>query len=360
MAEFAHIVSVGARTPLGLQAAASAAAFRAGISGVGVHPFMTDRLGDPMPIALDRGLDSELMGPERLLALAESALREACFPLSDLPGARLRVPLYLSLPELRPGFSDQDAETIRSGLARLVGLPVDLSEVRGMTEGHAAGLSALSLAAEQIQSGRMEACLIGGVDSYFQPETMEWLEANRQLTTADAPSAFIPGEGAGACLVVSERLRQRLGVSAKGRVLSASVGRETKRIKTPEVCLGEGLTATIQRALARLPAPAQLIDNVICDINGERYRGEEWGFVCLRLPRYFRSPTAYQSPASLWGDMGAASGPLFAMLACQAAERGYAQGARTMLWAGSEGGQRAAAVLELDSSSQGKERGAYV
>ena len=44
--------------------------------------------------------------------------------------------------------------------------------------------------------------------------------------------------------------------------------------------------------------------------------------------------------------MGAASGPLFAMLACQAFARGYSNGPRTMLWASSEGGRRGAAVLE--------------
>jgi hypothetical protein len=36
--------------------------------------------------------------------------------------------------------------------------------------------------------------------------------------------------------------------------------------------------------------------------------------------------------------MGAASVPLFAMLACQLAMRGYVKGPRTMLWASSEGG----------------------
>lgn len=85
---------------------------------------------------------------------------------------------------------------------------------------------------------------------------------------------------------------------------------------------------------------------MICDINGERYRGEEWGFVCLRLSQYFDDPTAYDSPADCWGDMGAASGPLFIMLACQAIARGYAKGPRALLWTSSEGGLRGAAVIE--------------
>ena len=63
-----------------------------------------------------------------------------------------------------------------------------------------------------------------------------------------------------------------------------------------------------------------------CDINGERYRAEEWGFVCLRLAQYFDDPTGYLSPADHWGDMGAASVPLFAVLTCPGRRTGVARG----------------------------------
>lgn len=358
MATSVHIVATGARTPLGLEAEPSAAAYRAGISAMGDHPFMIDRLGDPMPGAIDAKLDSDLMGPDRLLALAESALLEACTPLNDAPRSRSQLPIYLGLPELRPGFSEQDVEAVRSGLAQLEGLSVGISEVATYTSGHTAGLMALTAATEKIQQGAFEACLVGGVDSYFQPDTMEWLDENRQLAGADARSAFIPGEGAGFCLLMTERARKRMGLDTLARVLAASIGEETKLIKTPDVCLGDGLTATIRSAVRSINPPAETINDVICDINGERYRGEEWGFVCLRLPQYFDDPTAYRSPADSWGDMGAASGPLFAMLACQAAAKGYAKGAHALLWTSSEGGLRGAAMLGFEDMGRNR-RGGY-
>jgi 3-oxoacyl-[acyl-carrier-protein] synthase-1 len=108
----------------------------------------------------------------------------------------------------------------------------------------------------------------------------------------------------------------------------------------------------VQEAIQGASPPAERISDIICDINGERYRGEEWGFVCLRLPQYFNDPTAYRSPADCWGDMGAASGPLFMMLACQAAERGYAKSARCLVWAGSENGLRGAVVLGWENIAQ--------
>jgi len=347
-----HIVGVGARTPVGLEAPAAAAAVRAGISRLGEHPFMVDQVGDPMPAAMDRRLDPGLMGPARLLALAETALREACEPLEEMRGARLRVPLYLALPEFRPGFTREEVRAVRPGLAGFDGLPLEISEVTVVPEGHAAGLSALAVASQQIELGAMEACVIGGVESYFQADTMEWLDANRQLAGTVSRSGFVPGEGAGFCLFVSDRLRARLGLGSLARVISVATGNEAKLIKTSDICLGEGLTATIREAVNELQSRGESINAIICDINTERYRGEEWGFVCLRLPLCFDDPTGYTSPADCWGDMGAASGPLFVMLACEAAARGFAAGPRTMLWASSESGLRGAAVLETADSEE--------
>lgn len=341
------IIATGARTPLGLDAVASAAAYRAGISGMGEHPFMVDRVGNPMPAALDARLDPRLMGPDRLLALAETALHEACAPLGARLTPRLRLPLYLGLPELRPGFTEQDAKMVRLGLPRFEGLPITISEVNVFTQGHAAGLAALATATEKIQQGAFEACLVGGVESYFQPDTMEWLDENRQLVGAVSRSGFVPGEGAGFCLLMADLARTRLGLGALANVSTVATGKETMLIKTSDICLGAGLASVVQRALGSLSTRSgEKINTVICDINGERYRGEEWGFVCLRLSQYFDDPTAYDSPADCWGDMGAASGPLFAMLACQAAARGYAKGPRTLLWASSEGGLRGSAMIE--------------
>jgi 3-oxoacyl-[acyl-carrier-protein] synthase I len=341
-----HIVATGARTPLGLHSASSAAAVRARITGLGEHPFMVDGVGDLMPAALDPELDPHLMGPRRLLSLAETALREACAPLSATPPPRARLPVYVGLPELRPGFTHQDAQIVQAGLAELKGLPCGLREVHVFPQGHAAGFITLARAAQDLRQGAFEACLVGGVDSYFHPDTMEWLDANRQLMGTVSRSGFVPGEGAGFCLLMTEPACARLGVNAVAGLRAVAVGQETKLIKTSDMCFGEGLTATVGELVRGLRLPAERINAIICDINGERYRGEEWGFVCLRLSQYFDDPTAYLSPTECWGDMGAASGPLFAMLVCQAAARGYANGSRTLLWASSEGGHRSGAVLE--------------
>src|SRR5262245_45485690 len=100
MTPHVRIVATGARTPLGLNAATSAAGYRAGLSAIGEHPFMIDAGGEPMSAALDGELDPGMMGASRLLALADAALEEACAPLEGSAAAgRLTLPIFVGLPE---------------------------------------------------------------------------------------------------------------------------------------------------------------------------------------------------------------------------------------------------------------------
>ena len=341
-----HLVGTGARTPLGLSAPSSAAAVRAGISGLGTHPFMVDRNGERMPGAIDVELDTGTPVPQRMIAMAETALREACRSLAEVDTRQhVSMPIFVGLPEMRPGFSERDVNTVRAGIGALADLPVGISEVAVMPQGHASGLAAFAAAVQRIRAGALNACIVGGVDSYFDADTMDWLDDNRQLTGATSRSSFVPGEGAGFCVLMSDVAAEAIGVEPAAVVLSAAVGQEQRRIKTSELCLGVGLTDVVERAVSESLPSRPMINAIVCDMNGERYRAEEWGFVCLRLPEYFEDPTSYSSPADCWGDVGAASGPLFATLVCEAAARGYARGPISLLWTSSENGLRAATLV---------------
>lgn len=344
-----HIAGVGARTPLGLQSAPSAAAVRAGLSAVQRHSCLVDIVGDLMPVTRDALLEPGMIGPQRLLALLEPALREAALPIADVshdaPRDALRLAVSVGLPEIRPGFSVDDAAAVRAGI-QLLTLPLSPQDIDVHTLGHAAGLVALASGARRIASGELDVFLVGGVDSYLHPYTMEWLDANRQVIGTVSRSGFIPGEGAGACLLASATACERFGLRTTLRLRDVAVGLEAAHIKSQEMCFGVGLSATLRKAIRGLRLPDERIHHTICDLNGERYRGEEWGFVCLRTSECFDDPTNYLSPADCWGDLGAASGPLFVMLAWQAIARGHAHGSRTAVWASSEGGHRAVALLE--------------
>jgi 3-oxoacyl-[acyl-carrier-protein] synthase-1 len=201
-----------------------------------------------------------------------------------------------------------------------------------------------------LQRDEADLCLAGGVDSYLETETLEWIEDSHQLHSLDNSWGFVPGEAAGFCLLASPRAARALKGGVLARLIGVATAREENRIKTETICLGRGLTQALHQALEALPTEA-LVDQVICDLNGEPYRANELAFTMTRLARRFASPGEFLAPADCWGDVGAASGPLFAALAVAAGARGYGRGPRNLLWASSEGGQRCAALLQVEAAS---------
>jgi 3-oxoacyl-[acyl-carrier-protein] synthase-1 len=344
-----HIVAMGARTPVGLTAASAAAAVRARITRIAEHPFLADLRGEPVRVARDALLDPGLFGAPRLLALARAALDEVILKLG-LRSHETLLPLFVGLPELRPGWTASAVDALGKELV----LPREAAP-RSSTEviaaGHAAALEALRRGCETIQQGQAEVCIVGGVDSYLEPDTLAWLEANRQLQRAGARSAFHPGEGAGFLALAGERACRRLGLRSLGLVVEIQTGQESMLIKSDELNTGRMLSQVIGRATAGVRKLGRRIDHIYCDVNGERYRTEEWGFALLRTQEVFSAEgVAARVPASEWGDVGAASGALLTILATQAWERRYARGPLALVWASSEGGLRAAMLLQQPES----------
>lgn len=339
------VVSVGARTPVGLCADASGAAVRAGLSRLSLHPFMMDRTGNPVRLARDGALAVHTPIRERCVQLASSALEEACdgLPTRGKP----KVALYVAVPEERPGWTPVDTQGVVQALTRAVGARAELGNVLTFPRGHAGAAVAIELAVREIESGVIEWALVGGVDSYLDCDTIDWLDQNRQLQNEANRLGFNPGEGASFVLLCATRIGKSVGLPVLATVLGVGTTNEPKRIKTQEICIGEGLTAAIRAATAPLRLPEQKITTTYCDINGERYRNEEFLYVPLRHWGPFVDSNAYDAPADCWGDVGAASIPLFITLAAVSGRRAWARGRHVLVWASSEGGTRGAITLEL-------------
>lgn len=339
-----RVVALGARTPGGLTAASAAAAFRAGVKRVAEHPFMVDDNGDRVVGAIDALLDPALQGPDRLIELASTALLEVVENLALNQRNSLRVACLVGVPELRPGFSESDATNVLSVLQRLDLPGLSFPGVEQFGRGHAAALAGIVEACRRIERGETELCIVGGVDSYLHYQTLDWLQEHRQLATADTRSAFHPGEGAGFVALASDNVRRRYGWESLAAIDGAAVAQESRLIKSDEDCFGEGLTAAVTGATATRRANGPIAE-VYCDVNGERYRGEEWGFVLLRRGQLFRDGTDYRCPPMVWGDLGAASGALNVTLTAASWQRGWAKGDSALIWGSSEHGLRAAAVF---------------
>lgn len=346
------IVAMGARTPLGEDAWSSAAAVRAGIAGFCQHPYMIDTAGEPMRVAQVKSIDIGVSGADRFEALLLPAIDQTLEPLAGvLAGQRLYMALALGLPPERPG---QPGELTRQLIKKLQArYSAVFSSVALFPHGHAAGLMALRAATAKLAQGALDACVVAGVDSYLEPETLEWLEDCDQLHGAGPLNnawGFIPGEAGAALLLMRESSARQHQLAPLARVLGTGVAHEPKRIKTETVCIGEGLTAAFREALAALPSGA-LISDVYCDMNGEPYRADEYGFTALRTKDAFASPSDFVAPADCWGDVAAAGAVLHLQLACAAAHKQYGNGLRAFAWASAEGGERAAAVIETQAAA---------
>lgn len=346
-----YIVGLGASTAVGRDAWSSAAAVRAGISGFMQHPYMIDTAGEPMRAAIAPWLDIGLSGVERFEALLFPAIDQAIAHITELRTPALRITLALGLPSPRPGLPENLQPVLIKALPEKY--RQIFSTVAAFPNGHAAGLLALESAMKKLVKGEVEACVVAGVDSYIEPETLEWLEENDQLHSAGLLNnawGLIPGEGAGALLLMRREIAERLRLEPLARVLEVGTAFEPKRIKSETVCIGEGLTQAFQGALAALPRDLKISD-IYCDMNGEPYRADEFGFAGLRTKEAFKGISDFVAPADCWGDVSAAGAPLHMMLAAVAGAKGYARGSLAFAWASAEGGERSAALMAVNGSA---------
>ncbi len=343
-----YLVGSFARTPVGLTAPAAAAAVRAGISRSTEHPVLVDSSGEPLRLALDARLDPEARGVERVAALATPPLVEASSAVASI--AATEVPVFLGEPEERPGWLRRDAQALRSALlGRLASHGVQ-ARLYSTARGHASGLAAIDKAASAIANEHADVCVAGSFDSYMNVDTLRWLDQNRQLANHRSRSGFIPGEAAAFVVLASAGAARALRVPRLATIRGSHSSHETKLARSDLDNLGEGLSDALTQAASGLDKAERPIDGVYCDLNGERFRSDEWTFALLRCGTLFTDGTRYVAPSSAWGDVGAASGTLSCILATQAWQRGHATGRFSLAWGSSDSGLRSAVVLEHEGT----------
>lgn len=342
---YLEIVAVGARTPIGLNAFSSAASLRARISNYREFPFIT-RSGNPIVTAADACLQPELEGCERLLPMLDSVLEEIQAQIANALAKQPRIIVFLALPDAREGFSEQDTWRVLDALRSMLkhrGLNPLCCELIG--RGHAGVIAAVEQTLHEKQWGTETLFLVLGADTYHHSDTLIWLEEERRFAQTGARNGFTPGEGACALVLCSPGLRNHLGLRTLALVKGAKTAREKRLRDSDTGSFGEGMCEAIMGATHGLTPPDQAIDLLYTDINGERYRSEEWGFVALKTPGLWKT-LVYEAPSDCVGDIGAAFGAFAGILAVQSYRRGYARGPKAMVLAGSDSGLRGAMVLE--------------
>jgi 3-oxoacyl-[acyl-carrier-protein] synthase I len=342
-----RVVGVGARAALGLNALQVALAYRAQKFEPRSWPLKDER-GRSVGACTVGGMGPDVQGLERWVRLSVPALREALSSAESAP-----IPMILAAPAAgRADDEDQAGRALLDGLALRSERPIDVARSELVRVGQAGGAVAFARAGEIVAAGAPRV-LVGGVDSYLHPGVLRELDEQHRLHGLDVEDGFVPGEGAAFCLVEAAQpmLRANRG--------SAPARRDrARRAPTPDVTISgwaEGEESSVRtgepnvaRAMTKLVASlADGCDWVLSDVNGEAHRVREWGMVETRTLRG-RSVVTMR-PVDELGDVGAASGPLFVVLAATMLSLGCAPGRSALVALHSDGPARGVIRVEAPS-----------
>lgn len=336
-------------TAVGLTAAQTAAAIRAGISGFverdGYEPIPADDDDEPVPlIAATHGLVTH-DGWERLVDLLIEPLAAAIAAAALTRAEMARTGLYFALPYADAVVAKLELErTFFPAVRARLGLP-PVPDLIGTQTGGVGPFALLERARDKIAAGELDVCVIAAADSYLLPERLEHYDEAWRLKTSRNPSGFVPGEAGG--VLVVERAARAAARSDRPRLRIAGCGRkrEPNPIEGTKSSTGIGLATAIRAACAEAGASTP-IRWVLSDLDGERYKAFEWGIALPRLGAVLDPGLVHWHPADCIGNVGAAA--VAVHLACVAAafSRGYAPADSALVLGASDGGQRAAMIVE--------------
>ena len=347
----AAILQLGLATAVGDSAEQTASSVRAGISRYGSGPVM-NRHVRPMTLAL---LPEEVLPPlsaeldrpphpgareRRMLRLASLAFGPATKGLP--PGAG--VPLFLALPEARPGGTGVSAEAFLDRLSRQVGGGFERAASRVFPAGRAGGLLALAEAVRLLQGGSRSFALVGGVDTHLDLRLLSELDAEDRVLAEGVMDGFAPGEGAAFLLLASESALSRTGMTPLARVHPPGAGKEAGHLGSPAPYTGDGLAEAVTAAL--VPAAGTPVRSVMASLNGESMGAKEWGVAYMRNTAAFAPDVRLEHPAECYGDVGAATAPILLGIAALGLSKGWLPGP-CLVWSSSDGEDRAAACVTL-------------
>ncbi len=330
------IQSTGLVTSVGLGAAASCAAMRAGLTNPVETKFIDARgawiMAHQVPLA------QPWRGMRKLVVMASMAVEEALQPLPR--EAWGRVPLLLCVAESeRPGRTPGLDQHLYTQLQDELG--VQFAEGSAIVPRGRVGVAvALSQARTLLARPGVSHVLVAAADSLLSwPTLSHYDQADRLLTEAN-PDGFMPGEGAGALLLGCP--------SAAGELLCTGLGfgLEAAHVESGEPLRAEGLSTAIRAALADAGREMHDMDFRITDVGGEQYYFKEAALALSRTLRVRKEELDIWHPAESTGEIGAATGASLVAVALAASRKGYARGRRILAHASNDAGHRAAMVLE--------------
>jgi 3-oxoacyl-[acyl-carrier-protein] synthase-1 len=331
------IVNAGLVTSVGLSAAASCAAIRAGLTNHTETRFI-DGSDEWIPGA-QVVLDQPWCGREKLGQMLRLAIDECLEPFPDLRQRKLPVLLCLAEQDRHGRLAGLD-ELLDDVAARLP-MVWDPEHSGVITYGRVGVAVALARARTLIHERGVDRVIVAAADSLLLAATLDALDKEGRLLSATNSNGFIPGEGAGAVL-----LSKRLGPEPQLTYVGLGFGTEAATVTSDDPLRGDGLTAAIGNSLVDAGHQMHDIDFRITDNSGEQYYFKEGALALARTMRE-RVKTEFDiwHPADCIGETGSTVGVVALAVALAACRKAYAAGPHILFHSGNDAGHRAAVIL---------------
>ncbi len=349
----AFVTGVGARACSGLTALQVTMMTRARKSFPRAS-HLRDREGDSIGMCRLPSIGDQVHGFRRFVSLGAPALAQAAQPWMSARIARREpidaLPLVLALPKTtRPGYDPDLTTRLLDQLIERSGIELDRQRSLLVHRCRAGGVAAFATACELIERGA-DAVLVGGIDSHYDPEVLEWLDRELRLHGSSTENGFIPGEGAAFLMLTSRR--GAASVPRFARIAGIGLAREPHPYGDAEPNRAEGMSAAIRAATTSAFGDVERpIEWALTDVTNERHRVQEWSMAASRRYRSFIPDLPHEQPLLELGDLGAASAAMLATIACVRWQTQCGRGDVAIVAAHSDDEERGALVLTQERAS---------
>jgi 3-oxoacyl-[acyl-carrier-protein] synthase-1 len=308
---------------------------RAELAAVGPSPFR-DARGEQLSAVSMQVLPPSLFGSERVAEIAARPIDALGETLDRVGrGARVEVALCLPTGARSRGFG----RVIRAAFERRLSGADALELWSQFAHDHSSLAAALGEVLPRLEHGAVDLAVVGGVDTYHDPDAVEALLADGRVLHGDNVDAMIPGEGASFMLLARGDVARRLGLRVVALVEGSAWRAGPDRA-------GAGMTSVLASLFEGVRERRETVDWWIDDLTGEPFRTREKQ---LWLPRASAGTVSanarMESLPTLLGDLGAATMPTGVSVAAEGFSRGATGAERCVVLGSSVDGARGAVLL---------------